>query len=207
MVDRNHEHHRGHRDGLQRPDRDRDHLGPGGRLLHRQVRIRDAAGNWSAGSNGVRTAPLSVGNPPPDAIFSNGFETGPAPWGWTSRSSTSTTRLNVDGCGRAHRQLGPPGPGQQHQLCSVQLWDGRQPGDGDLRRPLLRQPQQQRVDGSGRLRGRDVEWLRHPAVPPALPPERHNAAGPGPGRRHRESRMGPHHQQRHQHAGGSRSPA
>ncbi len=34
-------------------------------------------------------------SPPPDAIFSNGFETGAAPWGWSSRSTTNTARLNV----------------------------------------------------------------------------------------------------------------
>jgi hypothetical protein len=31
----------------------------------------------------------------PDLIFSNGFDTGGAPWGWSSRSTNSTTRLNV----------------------------------------------------------------------------------------------------------------
>ena len=60
-----------------------------------RVRIRDAAGNWSTGTSGVRTATLTVTSPTPDAIFSNGFETGAAPWGWTSRSTTRTARLNV----------------------------------------------------------------------------------------------------------------
>lgn len=53
------------------------------------ARIRDAAGNWS-----TTTASATV-FVVPDAIFSNGFETGGAPWGWTSRSTNSTTRLNV----------------------------------------------------------------------------------------------------------------
>jgi Multicopper oxidase len=53
------------------------------------ARIRDAAGNWSTTTASATVAVI------PDAIFSNGFETGGAPWGWTSRSTTSTTRLNV----------------------------------------------------------------------------------------------------------------
>jgi hypothetical protein len=53
------------------------------------ARIRDAAGNWSTGTS---TATLSV---VPDAIFSNGFETGNRPWGWSSASTNATNRLNV----------------------------------------------------------------------------------------------------------------
>jgi FtsP/CotA-like multicopper oxidase with cupredoxin domain len=53
------------------------------------VRIRDVAGNWSAGTSSATVQVV------PDAIFSNGFDTGGAPWGWTSRSTTSTARLNV----------------------------------------------------------------------------------------------------------------
>ena len=60
-----------------------------------RVRIRDAAGNWSTGTSGVRTATLTVTSPVPDAIFANGFETGAAPWGWSSRSTSTTSRLNV----------------------------------------------------------------------------------------------------------------
>ncbi len=56
------------------------------------ARIRDAAGNWSTGTGGIRTATLTV---LPDTIFSNGFDTGFAPWGWTSRSTTTTARLNA----------------------------------------------------------------------------------------------------------------
>jgi hypothetical protein len=52
------------------------------------ARIRDAAGNWSTAGSGTFTVV-------PDAIFSNGFETGTTPWGWTSASTTNTTRLNV----------------------------------------------------------------------------------------------------------------
>ena len=57
-----------------------------------RVRIRDAAGNWSTGGAGVRIATLTVFT---DAIFANGFETGASPWGWTSASTNTTTRLNV----------------------------------------------------------------------------------------------------------------
>lgn len=61
-----------------------------------RVRIRDTAGNWSISpSSGVRTASLTVTAPIPDSIFSNGFETGSSPWGWTSTSTNTTSRLNV----------------------------------------------------------------------------------------------------------------
>ena len=53
------------------------------------ARVRDAAGNWSTVTH---TATVQV---VPDLIFTNGFETGGAPWGWSSRSTTNTTRLNV----------------------------------------------------------------------------------------------------------------
>lgn len=56
------------------------------------VRIKDAAGNWSSGANGIRSATLTV---MPDAIFSNGFETGGRPWGWSSASTNNTSQLNV----------------------------------------------------------------------------------------------------------------
>jgi len=56
-----------------------------------RVRIRDVAGNWSAGTNGVRTATLTV---IPEAIFSDGFESAPFPTGWSARSTTNTTRLS-----------------------------------------------------------------------------------------------------------------
>ena len=54
--------------------------------------MRDAAGNWSTGTGGTRTTTLLV---VPDGIFSNGFETGTRPWGWSSASTSSTSRLNV----------------------------------------------------------------------------------------------------------------
>jgi hypothetical protein len=65
-----------------------------------RVRIRDVAGNWSTGTNGVRTATLTV--TPPDAIFSDGFETGTLSplTGWSSRSTTTTSRLNVTAASR-----------------------------------------------------------------------------------------------------------
>jgi len=52
------------------------------------ARMRDAAGNWST----IRTATFTV---VPDAIFSNGFDTGGSPWGWSSVSTGTTSRLNV----------------------------------------------------------------------------------------------------------------
>jgi len=57
-----------------------------------RARVRDAAGNWSTGTNGIRQATLTVA---PDAIFSNGFETGVSPWGWSSASTNTAARLNA----------------------------------------------------------------------------------------------------------------
>jgi hypothetical protein len=51
------------------------------------ARMKDGAGNWSP----IRTATLTV---VPDAIFSDGFESGNFS-AWSSRSTTNTTRLNV----------------------------------------------------------------------------------------------------------------
>jgi hypothetical protein len=59
-----------------------------------RIRIRDAAGNWSTGVNGVRTATLTVTASVADAIFSDGFESGNTS-AWSSRSTNTTTRLNV----------------------------------------------------------------------------------------------------------------
>ncbi len=54
------------------------------------ARIRDAAGNWSTVT---WTTTLTVVTR--DDIFANGFDTGAGSWGWTSRSTTNGTRLNV----------------------------------------------------------------------------------------------------------------
>ncbi|MBI5352266.1 MAG: multicopper oxidase family protein [Chloroflexi bacterium] len=57
-----------------------------------RVRIRDGAGNWSTGTNGVRTATLTV---IPDSIFSDGFESPTTlPGNWTTRSTAALSRLN-----------------------------------------------------------------------------------------------------------------
>jgi hypothetical protein len=60
-----------------------------------RVRVRDAAGNWSTGTNGVRTRTLTVTGPVPLAILSDGFELKTLPGTSTKVSSTSTTRINV----------------------------------------------------------------------------------------------------------------
>jgi hypothetical protein len=60
-----------------------------------RVRIRDVAGNWSTGGNGVRTATLTVTGPVPDTIFIDGFELQTLPGRWTGSSTGSTTRLDV----------------------------------------------------------------------------------------------------------------
>jgi hypothetical protein len=62
------------------------------------ARIRDAAGNWSTGANGVRTTTFQV---LPNTILVNGFETGTnfTNWGWSSKSTANnaagTARLTV----------------------------------------------------------------------------------------------------------------
>ncbi len=53
------------------------------------VRIRDAAGNWSTATHSATVQVV------PDLIFSNGFDSGGRPWGWSTASINSTTRLNV----------------------------------------------------------------------------------------------------------------
>jgi len=58
------------------------------------ARVRDVAGNWSTGTNGIQTATLLV---VPDPIFSNGFDTGAVngTWGWSSKSTNTPGRLTV----------------------------------------------------------------------------------------------------------------
>lgn len=68
-----------------------------------RVRIKDAAtptANWST----VQSAVLTVS--PPVAIFSDGFEYANLPGTWSSRSTTSTTRLNTS---TLARQVGARG--------------------------------------------------------------------------------------------------
>jgi FtsP/CotA-like multicopper oxidase with cupredoxin domain len=56
------------------------------------ARIRDAAGNWSTGANGVRSATLTVAA---NAIFSDGFESGNFS-AWSSATpNNNATRLSV----------------------------------------------------------------------------------------------------------------
>jgi hypothetical protein len=59
-----------------------------------RVRIRDAAGNWSSTTTGIRTATLTVTAPVTDLIFSDGFESGSTS-AWTSRTPTTGTTLQV----------------------------------------------------------------------------------------------------------------
>lgn len=66
-----------------------------------RVRIHDAAGNWSTGTNGVRTATLTVTAVIADAIFADGFESGTLNplTGWSSRSTNTTSRLTATSTG------------------------------------------------------------------------------------------------------------
>ena len=87
-----------------------------------RVRIRDAAGNWSTGTNGVRTANLIVTAPIPDAIFADGFKSSNfSAWGTgggAGRSTSTTSRLNVTA---AAALIGTRGVQlrQQHQLRAI----------------------------------------------------------------------------------------
>jgi hypothetical protein len=61
-------------------------LSPGGHPVY--VRARDASGNWGAAASTILTII-------PDAIFADGFESGVLPGAWTSRSTTTASRLSV----------------------------------------------------------------------------------------------------------------
>jgi len=65
----------------------------GGQQYTVRARIRDVAGNWSTGGNGIRSAVLTVTTA--NNIFTDGFESGTLPGSWTSRSTTTATRLNA----------------------------------------------------------------------------------------------------------------
>jgi hypothetical protein len=54
-----------------------------------RVRVRDVAGNWATNTASGTVTTTAV------AIFSNGFDAGGRPWGWTSASTNTTARLNV----------------------------------------------------------------------------------------------------------------
>jgi FtsP/CotA-like multicopper oxidase with cupredoxin domain len=58
-----------------------------------RTRIRDAAGNWSSGINGIRSSVLTVTTA--SNLFTNGFESGSLPGNWSSRSTTTFSRLNA----------------------------------------------------------------------------------------------------------------
>ncbi len=62
-------------------------LAPGNYTV--RARIRDLAGNWSTNFS---SASLTVS---PNTIFVNGFDTGNRPWGWSSASTNTNSRLNV----------------------------------------------------------------------------------------------------------------
>jgi hypothetical protein len=57
-----------------------------------RTRIRDAAGNWSTGGTGIRSATLTVTTA--NNILTDGFESGNFS-AWSSTSTGNTTRLNV----------------------------------------------------------------------------------------------------------------
>ncbi len=88
------------------------------------VRLKDAASNWST----IRTAPLTV---VPDAIFSNGFETGTSPWGWSSASTNTATRLNVTAAAAlASSALGLQAQGNNTNYVQYNFGTAAQPATG-----------------------------------------------------------------------------
>jgi hypothetical protein len=84
------------------------------------ARIRDAAGNWSTVSSGTI-------NVVPDAIFSNGFETGTTPWGWSSASTTNATRLNVTAAAALVGSLGLQAQGGNTNYVQYNFGTAAQP--------------------------------------------------------------------------------
>ena len=89
-----------------------------------------------------RSATVSV---VPDAIFSNGFETGSQRRGVGQPFDQHGARLNVTAAAALVGTRRPAGAGQQHQLRAVQLRHRGQPCDGDLRREVLLQAERQHV--------------------------------------------------------------
>jgi hypothetical protein len=85
------------------------------------ARVRDAAGNWSTTTS---SATLTV---VPDAIFSNGFETGGCPWGWSSASTNSTTRLNVSAAAALVGSLGLQAQGNNTNYVQYNFGTAAQP--------------------------------------------------------------------------------
>ena len=143
--------------------------------------------------HGVRTATLTVTGPVPDAIFADGFETGAAPWAWSSRITATTTRLNVTASAALVGSFGLQAQGNGANY--VQYTWHPPAGDGDLRRPLLLQPQRQRRHRPGHPRRRHHRRFG-PSVPRPLPSQRRPGAGPDPGRHDRQCGVDQHRQRR-----------
>ena len=91
------------------------------------ARIRDAAGNWSTGAGGIRTATLTV---LPDTIFSNGFETGFRPWGWSSASTNTASRLNVSAAAALVGTRGLQAQGNNTNYVQLNFGTAAQPATG-----------------------------------------------------------------------------
>ncbi len=87
------------------------------------ARVRDAAGNWSS----ITSVTLVV---VPDAIFSNGFETGSSPWGWSSASTNSAARLNVAAAAALVGTLGLQAQGNNTNYVQYNFGTAASPATG-----------------------------------------------------------------------------
>ncbi len=145
-----------------------------------RVRIRDLAGNWSTGNNGVRTATLDRDRTRPGRDLQRRVRARDPAGHLDERIDHEHDQAERDRRRGAGRHPRAPGPGQQHQLRPVQLRDGREPRHGHLRRPVLVPAERQDHQWTGHLLGsHEQRQLRQPGLPGPLPDQQ---------RAHRRSR-------------------
>jgi FtsP/CotA-like multicopper oxidase with cupredoxin domain len=118
-----------------------------------RVRIRDVAGNWSTGNNGVRTATLTVTGPVPDAIFSDGFELQTLPGTWTSVSTTNTTRINVTAAAALAGSLGLQAQGNNTNYVQYSFGTAASPATAIYDAKFLFRPNAKATAGQDILSG------------------------------------------------------
>ena len=99
------------------------------------------------------------------AIFSNGFETGARPWGWTSASTTSTTRLNVTTVTVLAGAQSLQAQGDNTNYVQYNFGTAANPASAHVRRPVLVPPERQRVDGPGHPRDGSQHQLQQTRTP------------------------------------------
>ena len=95
-----------------------------------RVRIRDAAGNWSTGTAGVRTSDSHRHEPAPGCHLLERLRDGCRAVGLDQALNDEDGPPQRDGGGGSRRHPRPAGAGQRRQLRPAHLRDQRQPGDG-----------------------------------------------------------------------------